>query len=143
MDEKNESMVVLPSDEKAPGTARRMVGEAFARWGLDSDMARLVTSELVTNAHLHAKGTHMIVVRTWLRDDGHAVIEVWDSSEVLPEPGAADWAGESGRGLFMVEQMTRAWGARRLSDGTGKIVWAALQSTRQSATVDSAEGMTA
>jgi anti-sigma regulatory factor (Ser/Thr protein kinase) len=128
MDEKNESMVVLPSDEKAPGTARRMVGEAFAQWGLDADMARVVTSELVTNAYLHAKGTHVIVVRTWLRDDGHVVIEVWDSSDVIPVRGEPNDTGESGRGLFMVEKLTLAWGARPLADGTGKIVWAALAS---------------
>lgn len=126
-------MIVIRADEKAPATARSLVVAAFSRWGLESYDARVIVSELATNAHLHGctpgAGTDLIVVRTWLRDDDIAVIEVWDRSETLPVCGAADYASESGRGLLMIEQMTRAWGARPLACGAGKVVWAALDTT--------------
>src|SRR3954465_10733495 len=89
--DRTETMIVIRADERAPATARRLVGEAFSRWGLESDDARLIASELATNAHLHGgtprAGTDLIVVRTWLRDDKIAVIEVWDRSETLPVRG--------------------------------------------------------
>jgi anti-sigma regulatory factor (Ser/Thr protein kinase) len=129
-DGKAETMIVIRADERAPATARSLVSEAFRRWGLESDDARLVVSELATNAHLHGctpgAETDLIVVRTWLRDDNIAVIEVWDKSEALPVRGVENYSSESGRGLLMIEQITRAWGARPLACGAGKIVWAAL-----------------
>src|SRR3954453_10281716 len=92
--DKTETMIVIRADERAPATARRLMGDAFSRWGLESDDARLIASELATNAHLHGgtpgAGTDLIVVRTWLRDDKIAVIEVWDRSGTLPVRGGAE-----------------------------------------------------
>ena len=40
--------------------------------------------------------------------------------QVLPDPDA-----ESGRGLWLVEQLARSWGVRPHRDG-GKVVWCTL-----------------
>ena len=128
---RTEAMIVIRGDDLAPRTARNLVTDAFTRWGLDSDTARTVISELVTNAHLHGCAhteTNMIVVRTWLRTDGTAVVEVWDPSDTMPIRGTQNNTAESGRGLLMVEQMASGWGARPLANG-GKVVWASLSRT--------------
>ncbi|MFI0371034.1 hypothetical protein ACH35V_24460 [Actinomadura sp. 1N219] len=46
----------------------------------------------------------------------------------MPRIVSADVNGESGRGLFVVEQFTRCWGARPLAGDVGKVVFAVLNS---------------
>ncbi|WP_242901179.1 ATP-binding protein [Actinomadura terrae] len=114
--------LVLESTDKAPGLARRFVGDVCAGWGIADDyVARLVVCELVTNSYLHGEGP--IVVRV-LRDerDGRLVIEVWDGGLGRPEVGSENLASISGRGLALVIEMVRAWGVRPLNEG-GKVVW--------------------
>ncbi|MFD0538079.1 ATP-binding protein [Actinomadura luteofluorescens] len=70
--------LVLEPSGRAPALARRFVGAWFRAWEIadDSD-ARVVVSELVTNALLHGEGP--IVVRLFRDEgDGRPVIEVWD-----------------------------------------------------------------
>lgn len=129
-EDKTEAMIVIRGDNLAPRTARNLVADTFSRWGLDSDTARTIVSELVTNAHLHgcaSTETNMIVVRTWLRADG-AAVEVWDPSDTMPIRGTENDTAESGRGLLMVEQLAEGWGARPLANG-GKVVWAACKAS--------------
>jgi anti-sigma regulatory factor (Ser/Thr protein kinase) len=109
---------------------------AFDRWGLDSEHAVLVVSELVTNAYTHAcqegptKGsalTGLIVVRAWLRDDGQPVIEVWDCvPDRKPVCQPFDLDRQSGRGIVLIEALCKSWGCRPLACGGGKVVWALL-----------------
>src|SRR4051812_45747621 len=97
-EDRTEAMIVIRGDNLAPRTARNLVTDAFSRWGLDSDTARTVISELVTNAHLHGCAhteTNMIVVRAWLRADGSAVVEVWDPSDTMPIREAENHTAES------------------------------------------------
>jgi anti-sigma regulatory factor (Ser/Thr protein kinase) len=113
----------VPARPTSPGEARRFVGEVLRDHGLDTgevvDAAALLTSELVTNAVLHAAGTINVDVDL----DLTAVrVEVADSSEEPPAPRDAAPEDTSGRGLHLVEAMARAWGVER-DRKDGKIVW--------------------
>ncbi|RSN68111.1 MULTISPECIES: ATP-binding protein [Actinomadura] len=115
--------VVLEPSERAPGAARRFVAERFREWGIGDDhTARLIVSELVTNAWQHGDGP--IVVRVFRDErDGRPVIEVWDGGGGRPVVLPEDHAATCGRGVFMVAQLTDTWGIRPLVEG-GKLVWA-------------------
>jgi two-component sensor histidine kinase len=84
--------------------------------------AVLVANELVTNAVAHAQTD--LWLRLELRGD-RLFVAVRDGSprllrQVLPDPDA-----ESGRGLWLVEQLARSWGVSPHRDG-GKVVWCTL-----------------
>ncbi|WP_067456548.1 ATP-binding protein [Actinomadura macra] len=128
-------VLVLKPVPEACKEARDLVGFAFLHWGLEDYTARLVVSELITNAvRASAAGQH-IVVRVLLADGETPTIEVWDQSGEMPTVQAAGPAEETGRGLFLVEQLVRSWGTRPLAEG-GKITWARLHAVP----VDGGEG---
>jgi len=109
----------LEPEDSAPGLARRLTRTALARWGLEemSDSIELLISEVVTNAVRYAE--RPVTVRL-LRTDVLRC-EVGDDSPQLPRQRRARDTDEGGRGLFLVNRLTRRWGATRLS--TGKVVW--------------------
>ena len=116
--------IELPAEPLSAARARRFVSGTVGTW-VDDDVieaARLVVSELVTNAIRHA-GTaiEVGVVRTL---DGLRV-EVWDSAATLPVPRGATLSDESGRGLEIVDAVAQSWGVEPGPDG-GKWVWADL-----------------
>lgn len=117
--------VVLEPAEEAPRLARVFVAERFAAWGTKDDyVARVVVSELVTNAYRHGEG--MIVVRLFLdARDGLPILEVWDAGEGRPVVKPPNRAALTGRGLRIVAEMVGAWGVRPLDEG-GKAVWTKL-----------------
>lgn len=88
---------------------------------------RLLVSELVTNALVHARGAVMI---TLARERGSALrLEVHDhspkdGSEPHVEVHSALEAAmrTHGRGLWLVRELSTGWGAS--SHGTGHLVWA-------------------
>jgi anti-sigma regulatory factor (Ser/Thr protein kinase) len=121
------STVVLAPTTDAPLLARRFLTDQFAAWKIAEDyLARVVISELVTNAYRHGEG--FIVVRLFLDHDRLAVLEVWDAGERRPVVKPQDDAALSGRGLQIVSEMVKAWGVRSLNEG-GKAVWAKLPIT--------------
>ena len=81
-------------------------------------MVTLLTSELVTNAVLHA-GTDL-VVELCLRN-GIVRVEVQDHSAKLPKTLHYGANEQTGRGLALVERAALAWGVQPQS--TGKTVW--------------------
>jgi PAS domain S-box-containing protein len=92
--------------------ARRFVRQTLEKWGAEdlTDEAVLATSELVTNAVVHA-GTPVLVA---LEVDAHGLrLEVQDlhphRSLPLGVEGPADDA-ESGRGLLITSALAGAWG---------------------------------
>ncbi|MDX2815253.1 ATP-binding protein [Streptomyces sp. NPDC006207] len=94
--------------------ARALVTRQLARWGLDdlAESTEPIVSELVTNAVVHGGGGCDNDRTIGLRLIRHAVLtcEVSDSSHshpLLHRPTATD---EHGRGLFLVAQLSRAWG---------------------------------
>ncbi|MFB4310650.1 ATP-binding protein [Actinomadura sp. GTD37] len=60
-----------------------------------------------------------------LQADKGTVVEVCDSSDVLPAAGSARLLSEDGRGLAMLGALVKEWGAQPLGGG-GKTVWALL-----------------
>jgi anti-sigma regulatory factor (Ser/Thr protein kinase) len=123
----------LPAQPTSPGEARRFVGEVLRGHGLDTDevveAALLLTSELVTNAVLHAAGTINVDVDL----DLTAVrVEVADGSTEPPAPRDPGPDEPSGRGLHLVEAMARAWGVEQERED-GKVVWFELDVPRVSA----------
>lgn len=104
-----ERTISLVNDSKAPGHARRAVGNALLAWEYEealADDAVLLASELVTNAVRYAPGSPTLTLR--LRIDREALtVEVYDSAIEPPrplQPGAED---ERGRGLPIVEALVR------------------------------------
>lgn len=83
------------------------------------DTVVLLSSELITNAVLHAKTA--IQVRVVRRRDV-VRIEVADESSALPERRMFDFSSASGRGLAIVEAAAARWGVER-APGTAKKVW--------------------
>ncbi|MFI1990603.1 ATPase [Actinoplanes sp. NPDC020271] len=112
----------LEPDPTSVRVARASVGEACLWWDLRhvADEARLIVSELVTNAIVHA-GTQFDVMVSYT---GRFLrIAVQDGSFAMPRiTESPDDA--SGWGLRLVTQTSRHWGAVGLP--TGKIVWALL-----------------
>jgi DNA-binding NarL/FixJ family response regulator len=110
----------LAGEPRSAGEARRFVATTLEEWadGPLLETVTLLTSELVTNAIVHAGSEVDVVVR--LTDEA-ARVEVTDRSDLPP---ALRVAGEetSGRGLALVEALARRWGTRRRLSG-GKTVW--------------------
>jgi anti-sigma regulatory factor (Ser/Thr protein kinase) len=82
------------------------------------DTAELLTSELVTNALLHA-GTDLIVHVE--ADNGTVRIAVEDGSDIGPRVGSMDTIDLGGRGLPLVATLSERWGWDPLPHG--KRVW--------------------
>jgi anti-sigma regulatory factor (Ser/Thr protein kinase) len=97
-------------------------------WSLTalSDDIELLVSELVTNAVAAARAMGpRWPVRLWLLSDAAEIaILVWDASPQPPVCTQADTAAESGRGLLLVEAISRQWGWYPAGDAIGKVVWA-------------------
>ncbi|MFI9051028.1 ATP-binding protein [Streptomyces sp. NPDC053427] len=82
-----------------------------------AEVATLLTSELVTNALVHAEGGAVVTATVGDR----LRVEVRDFVSGRPEPKAPTTEGTSGRGLVLVRSLADAWGIR--SHGVGKSVW--------------------
>lgn len=113
----------LRHSTQAVAEARAFVSSALRRWELEALVvdAELLTSELVTNAVIHARTDLTVSVAV---ADGTAEIGVTDGSADLPRPRTAARTAEGGRGLRLVERLAEDWGVARV-DG-GKQVWFAL-----------------
>jgi hypothetical protein len=130
-------MLTLPPEPESPSLARTMVGDACLAWDLADLLhpARLVMSELVTNAVEHAATT--ITVGVCLRRAG-IHLSVSDGAPAPPRvikptrPRRDHPLDERGRGLRLVTAAAAAWGS--LPTRTGKVVWATLQPPRGAAT---------
>ena len=110
----------LSGDPASPGQARRFVEEELVGWDRPElvDVALLLTSELVTNALLHAGG----VLQVTLDDLGDRVrIAVHDPSPVTPRLRNYDHEAVTGRGLSLLRQEAIASGVTRTD--AGKAVW--------------------
>jgi anti-sigma regulatory factor (Ser/Thr protein kinase) len=113
----------LRRDPAAPGEARR----ALTRWigtALDSDelyRAKLLASELVTNAVLHGQGR--IVLRGNLDGDRLLVEVIDEGSGFEHHLRRRDFEDVGGRGLSIVESESSRWG---IHEGTTH-VWFELE----------------
>ncbi|MBA2954814.1 SpoIIE family protein phosphatase [Nocardioides sp. MAH-18] len=117
--------VRLDSAETAARQARRAVRLQLAAWGVPEELAEdlvLVTSELVTNAFVHARPPIDLRIR---RTHHEVVLEVHDRALLRPRRRRPDDDDEHGRGLNIVEALTTDWGTR--SSESGKTVWCTVR----------------
>ena len=116
------SQVFLPVPE-AVAAVRRFVSEALRSWGerdLEMD-ASLVASELATNAVLHASSPFRASID---RSVGVVCIAVQDVAIDAAARQESTSQDASGRGMMIVDALSRRWGCDALP--TGKVVWAEL-----------------
>jgi len=114
---------VLASLPGSPGRARRCVDDLLARVpDRVRETAALVTSELTTNVlrHVHEPFTLSL---TLLRDE--LLVAVTDADRHLPAVRQLTMDGEGGRGLYLIETLSQAWGVRLIYRG-GKTVWSRI-----------------
>ncbi|MGW1199730.1 SpoIIE family protein phosphatase [Streptomyces sp. NPDC002536] len=110
----------LPADPALVSSVRTAVTRRLAEWGLEeiAFSVELLLSELVTNAIRY--GSDPIQVR--LLYDRTLTCEVSDGSSTAPHLRHAATTDEGGRGLFLVAQLSQAWGTRYTPGG--KVIWA-------------------
>jgi anti-sigma regulatory factor (Ser/Thr protein kinase) len=125
---------VLPFAASSVGAARRRLMSDLARAGIYGSAggdAALVISELLSNALRHARplpGCNLRVA--WRLDDGSVLIAVTDGgAQTRPELGTPSRSRTGGRGLRIVERLSRRWGAH--SDDEGTTVWAEVPVRRR------------
>ncbi|MGV9245533.1 ATP-binding SpoIIE family protein phosphatase, partial [Streptomyces sp. NPDC003710] len=114
----------LPAVPTSVGEARTFLAKALASWDCAHklDDARLLLSEILTNSVQHAQGPLGLRLR---RTATELTIEISDHSPQLPHPRLAAIDEESGRGLILVDTISRNWGVRPSS--TGKTTWFTLR----------------
>jgi anti-sigma regulatory factor (Ser/Thr protein kinase) len=113
---------LLPTAQ-APGIARRSLADWLAPVidAGDLDMARLLVSELVTNAVVHGHGE--ITLRATL-DEDRLLVEVIDEGHGFERSvRQQDFAAIGGRGLSIVDAESSRWG---IHEGTTH-VWFELE----------------
>ncbi|MFF7322474.1 ATP-binding protein [[Kitasatospora] papulosa] len=114
-------MVMEPVDVHV-AQARRTTATVLKQWSLPdalADDARLVVSELVSNAIIHGSGD----VRLRLRYDDHELrIRVTDDSTAPARRRRASAASLGGRGLHLVACLSLRWG---VADG-GRTTYAVI-----------------
>ena len=111
----------LEGDAQSPGIARDFVVDCLRYWGYDSIVpsAQLLTSEVVTNAVLHAGGL-LVVELEDLTDSVLVVVE--DSASALPTQRTPGPDVSGGRGLHILAALSSAWGVAQMRH-VGKYVW--------------------
>jgi anti-sigma regulatory factor (Ser/Thr protein kinase) len=116
----------LPAEPRAASRARRLVAELLAAWGRqeDVDVARLLVSEVVTNA------VRFVGSRPYLRLDviahsDRVRITVADGSAAKPVRCTPTDVDESGRGMQLISMLASEWGVLDVSHdhSPGKQVW--------------------
>jgi anti-sigma regulatory factor (Ser/Thr protein kinase) len=118
----------VPISPDAPRQARQAVRHVCNEWELDhlTQIAELVTSELVTNAVRHAR-TH-ISLEVLLRGD-FLHLRVRDGSiqppQVRAEVDMDRLRDPGGHGLRLIDLYASGWGY--VLSGSGKVVWATLR----------------
>lgn len=109
------------ADLGAVPETRRALRELLRQWGRPgrSEIAELLTSELVTNALVHTDRDAVVTATVGPRA---LRVEVRDFVAHRPRMRIPE-AGESthGRGLVLVQSLADAWGVR--AHGVGKSVW--------------------
>ncbi|GAB1642909.1 ATP-binding protein [Krasilnikovia sp. MM14-A1259] len=122
--------LVLEPVVGAARRARELVTEACARWDLPelAGSGSIVVTELANNAVAHAR-TSMTVMLSRYADT--IAVAVRDRSAAQPHfEGPVPPTAYGGRGLLLIDAVTRDWGSLPLSDG--KVVWAILNGEESS-----------
>lgn len=119
----------LPPGPETPRAARGFISrccEAARLPEATTDTAMLLTSELVTNAVLHAGS---LIRLTFALFADCIRVEVHDRDVAIPRPGSPKPEDLAGRGLLIVDGAAHAWGVDPDPAG-GKTIWFELLLSR-------------
>jgi len=120
-DARFEPLELAPRPDAA-SRARGWVRDVLAGWPKEAvETARLLVSELVTNALLHARTP--VTVSGWVAGTG-VRFEVRDARRAVPVQKRYAADSPTGRGLQLVALLANEWGIGR--DARGKTVWFTL-----------------
>jgi anti-sigma regulatory factor (Ser/Thr protein kinase) len=115
----------LLAEAESIAKARSFVGGLLVEHRIPrlSDDVRLVVSELATNAIRHASTPFTVTLE---RLAWSVLLTVTDGSQARPVRLPAGLLDTGGRGLSIVECVSREWGVSPARPGTGKSVWASF-----------------
>ena len=117
----------FPAGEAEVAAAREWATTQIKAWGapIDTEFStELVVSELVTNAVRYGGGENVTLRLIHDQDRDRLICEVTDDSSTAPHLRRARSTDEGGRGLMIVAQLSKRWGARHRPNG--KVIWAEL-----------------
>ncbi len=108
------------SDMRGVAQARHLVAGTLRRWGVPElvDSTELLVSEVVTNGLVHGEGDVQLALTL---DAAKLRVEVTDRTPLEPRLLNLPSDAASGRGLWLVNAMSAAWGTE--PRGAGKAVW--------------------
>ncbi len=121
------AQVELARGVDAPRTGRRFVMSVLAGWGITGaavERAQLLVSELVSNAVLHGGGPIRLEVRE-VHGGSSVRVEVCNHGSGQPRLRNAAPQDISGRGLQLVDDLSRDWGSATVNGETS--VWFEVQ----------------
>lgn len=120
--------IVLAPESASVPLARRFVADQLAHLPPETvDLARLLVSEVVTNAVLHARSDATLTLE-W--NETTVQVRVVDTNPVLPVVRSHGADAGTGRGLHVIDRLASNWGAEPLPDG--KVVWFEIPATGNS-----------
>jgi anti-sigma regulatory factor (Ser/Thr protein kinase) len=127
--DRSAGVLVLPPIPRAPALARDHARRLGSTWSTELlELVLLVVSEAVTNAVRYGHGHVELSIR--VRRD-RIRIEVSDGNPNPPvRGGSPDGLGDGGRGLYLLDALTDAWGTQPRSTAPGKTVWLELITAR-------------
>lgn len=118
----------FPGGTDQPGHARHWIADLLPECDPLDDLL-LLASELCANAVIHtrsgAPGGRFSVAVEWTPEAARVVIGDQGSPEstaIRAKAGGTDWTKESGRGLWLVDELADDWGTA--SRPAGRVVWA-------------------
>jgi anti-sigma regulatory factor (Ser/Thr protein kinase) len=121
--QENKYRLPLPPHSIASRQAHKVLEWALSEWrvgGSSADDAHIVVGELVTNALMHSMGVFTLALDL---HENQILIEVWDGTDATPEVTRPGGLAVNGRGMFLVDALSKEWGVRPERQG-GKTVWA-------------------
>ena len=116
----------FPSAAESVSRARHWVATTLTQWAISgSDIAELLTTELMSNAVRHGRGEPTVSVAV---ERGAVEVGVRDFSDVPPrlQDRLSDPTAQSGRGMHIVDTLAADWGVTPLE--LGKCVWFRMES---------------
>ncbi|MFC5655296.1 ATP-binding protein [Streptomyces nogalater] len=118
---------VVPRQTCAAPDARHFVVDVLKDWGLLGvlDDAATVVTELVTNAMRHTETPTIRIIVRRLPSDVVRLIVIDKSPDAWPALRTAGPFDTAGRGLAVVDAITKGWGCTRWP--WEKYVWADLE----------------
>ncbi len=124
----------FPPTVAAVPAVRSSTVRTLTEWSVDSQAVNgteVVVCELASNAVKASRPDDVVAIRL-TATTGHVLLEVWDGNDIAPRIKSPDLFGEDGRGLLMVDALSRRWSWYRVKTG-GKVIWAEIVGGLQAA----------